>query len=274
MEGMADRAVVNGSSVGRLHTDFPMDPMTDRFERRLRASVERVKKASDELDGVVGYGQDLKRKMAEVRGLVEGVKGEMRGSRLEIAEECARQIEASEGVLARMGVRFSGAVPTSAATPTGASAAPADSAGEGVWLTRQTTSQLQADIDGMSSHSPISRPLPPFQVAAEVYDAHVNRNSPLATRVSGVRCRSGRSVSMASGVSKASVPETNQINRRAREEEARIDEAERNLVEQEDIERANNAILAAKARSRGARVRQELDHRRFEVGTALSESLA
>jgi hypothetical protein len=37
---------------------------------------------------------------------------------------------------------------------------------------------------------------------------------------------------------------------------------------------ANNAILAAKARSRGARVRQELDNRRFEVDAARSESLA
>jgi hypothetical protein len=61
--------------------------------------------------------------------------------------------------------------------------------------------------------------------------------------------------------------EQNQINRWAREQEALIDEEERNLEEQE-------AILAAKARSRGARVRQELDNRRFEVGSARSESLA
>jgi hypothetical protein len=59
----------------------------------------------------------------------------------------------------------------------------------------------------------------------------------------------------------------NQIDRRVREEQALIDEEEQNLEEQE-------AILAAKARSRGARVRQELDRRRFEVGAALSESLA
>jgi hypothetical protein len=151
MEEMADRAVVNGSSLVRLHPDFPMDPNTDCFERRLRASLERVKKASDELDGVVGYGQDLRGKMAEVKELVEEVRGGMRGARPEVAEECAWQIEASEGVLARMGVRFSGAVPTSAATPTGASAAPADSAGEELWLTRQSTSRLRANIDEMSS---------------------------------------------------------------------------------------------------------------------------
>jgi hypothetical protein len=53
-------------------------------------------------------------------------------------------------------------------------------------------------------------------------------------------------------------------------EQARIDEEERNLEEQEAADNANNSILAAnnaifasKARSRGARVRQELDHRRF-----------
>jgi hypothetical protein len=51
------------------------------------------------------------------------------------------------------------------------------------------------------------------------------------------------------------------------EEEARIDEEERNLEEQD-------AILAAKARSRGARVRREFDDRRFEVAAACSESLA
>jgi hypothetical protein len=53
---MADRAVVNGSKVGRLYPDFPMDPNTNRFERRLWSSMERVKKATDELDRVVGYG--------------------------------------------------------------------------------------------------------------------------------------------------------------------------------------------------------------------------
>jgi hypothetical protein len=46
------------------------------------------------------------------------------------------------------------------------------------------------------------------------------------------------------------------------------------LEEQEAVDSANNAILADKARSRGARVRQELDNRRFEVGAARSESLA
>jgi FAD/FMN-containing dehydrogenase len=60
MEEMADRAVMNGSNLGRLHPDFPMDLNTDHFERRLWASMERVKKATDELDGVVGYGHDLR----------------------------------------------------------------------------------------------------------------------------------------------------------------------------------------------------------------------
>jgi hypothetical protein len=276
MEEMAARAVVNGSSLGRLHPDFPMDPNTDRFERRLRASLERVKKALDELDGVVGYGQDLRGKMTEVRELVEEVRGGMRGARPEVAEECARQIEASEGVLARMVVRFSGAVPTSEATPTGASAAPADSAGEGFWLTRQTTSRLQANIDEMSSqpHSPTSRPLPPFQVAAEVYDVYVNRNSPSGTQVSSMRGQSGRSLSVASSRQEAQENQSNQINRRAREEEAHIDEEERDLEEQEAVDSANNAILAAKARSGGARARQELEDRRFQVAAARSELLA
>jgi deoxyribose-phosphate aldolase len=78
MEEMADRAVVNGSNVGRLHLDFPMDPNTDRFERRLQSSMERVKKATDELDGVVGYGQDVRGAMAEVRELVEEVRDGMK----------------------------------------------------------------------------------------------------------------------------------------------------------------------------------------------------
>jgi hypothetical protein len=57
---MADQAVVNGSNIGSLHPDFPMDPSTERFERKLRSNMDRVKKATDELDRVVGrYGQDL-----------------------------------------------------------------------------------------------------------------------------------------------------------------------------------------------------------------------
>jgi hypothetical protein len=52
------------------------------------------------------------------------------------------------------------------------------------------------------------------------------------------------------------------------------DEEEQDLEEQEAVDSANNAILAAKARSRGARVRPELDDRRFEVAAARSESLA
>jgi hypothetical protein len=187
---MAERAVLNGSNVGRLHPDFPMDPNTDRFERRLRASLERVKKPLDELDGVVGYGQDLRGKMTEVRELVEEVRDGMRGARPEVAEECARQIRASEEVLARMGVRFS------------------------------------------------------------------------------VHGQSGRSLSVAS--SQQDKKEQNRVYRRAREQEALIDEEERILEEQEAVD---SAIFAAKARSRGARVRQDLDDRRFEVAAARSESL-
>jgi hypothetical protein len=156
MEEMADRAVVNGSNVGRLHPDFPMDPNTNCFERRLRSSMDRVKKATDELDGVVGYGQDLggaRDAMAGVRELMEEVRDGMKVARPEVAEECERQIRASEGELARIGVKLSGAMPTSAATPTRASAAPADLAGEAFWLPRQTTSQLQASVNAMSSQS-------------------------------------------------------------------------------------------------------------------------
>jgi hypothetical protein len=59
-EGLADQTVVNGTNLGRLHPDFPMDPSTDRFERKLRSNMDRVKKATDGLDGVVGRcGQDL-----------------------------------------------------------------------------------------------------------------------------------------------------------------------------------------------------------------------
>jgi hypothetical protein len=152
---MADRAVVNGSNMGRLHPDFPMDPSTDRFERKLRSNMDRVKKATEELDGVVGrYGQDLggaRDAMAEVRELMEEVRDGMKDVRPEVAEECARQIRASEGELARIGVRLSGDVPASAVTPTRASAAPADSAGRIFWLPRQTTSQLHASVDQMSS---------------------------------------------------------------------------------------------------------------------------
>jgi hypothetical protein len=83
-----------------------------------------------------------------------------------------------EGELARIGARLSGAMP--AVTPTRASAAPADSVGGMFWLPRQTMSQLHANIDRLSSQpqSPISRPLPQLQVAAEVYGATMNWNPP------------------------------------------------------------------------------------------------
>jgi hypothetical protein len=174
--------------------------------------------------------------------------------------------------------------------------APADLAVEDFWLPRQTTSQLQSNIDGMSS----SQSLPPFQVAAEVYGATMNRNPPSEAHTSSHHSRPGHCSSVASSRQRQMQEEQNQANQRVQMEQARIDEEERNLEEQEAADsanlaanlaaesaklaanlaannanlEANNAILAAKARSRGARVRQELDHRRFEVGAALSESLA
>jgi hypothetical protein len=200
---------------------------------------------------------------------MEEVRDGMKVVRLEVAEECARQIRASEGELARIGVRLSEAVPMSAVSPTRASASPADLAGGVFWLPRQTTSQLHASVDQMSSQpqSPISRPLLPFQVAAEVYDVTMNRNPPSETRVSSNHGQPGCSSSVALSLQKQVQEEQNQVNRQAQEEEARIDEEERDLEEQE-------TILAAKARSRGARVRRELDDRSFEVAAARSESLA
>jgi hypothetical protein len=50
--------------------------------------------------------------MAGARELVEEVRDGMEVVRPEVAEECARQIRASEGGLARIGVRLSEAVPT------------------------------------------------------------------------------------------------------------------------------------------------------------------
>jgi hypothetical protein len=38
-EGFADLIVVSGSNLGRLHPDFPMEPSTDRFERKLRSNL-------------------------------------------------------------------------------------------------------------------------------------------------------------------------------------------------------------------------------------------
>jgi hypothetical protein len=132
---------------------------------------------------------------------------------------------------------------------------------------------------------PNPNPRPPFQVAAEVYGATMNRNPPSEIRVSSNHGRPGYSSSVASSRQRQVQEEQNQINQRAREEQALIDEEEQNLEEQEAADsaklvrdsanlEANNAILEAKARSRGARVRQELDNRRFEVGAARSESLA
>jgi hypothetical protein len=155
--------------------------------------------------------------MAEVRELMEEVTNGMKNVRLEVAEECARQIRASEGELSRIGTRLSGATPASAITPTRAPAAPADSAVGDFWLPRQTTSQLQSNIDGMlSSQSPIPnpRPLPPFQVAAEVYGATMNRNSPSEACISSNHGRPGHSSSVALSQQRQEQEEQNQFNRR------------------------------------------------------------
>jgi hypothetical protein len=53
-EGLADRTIVNGANFGRLHPDFPMDPSTNHFERKLRSNMDRVKRATDRMDGEVG----------------------------------------------------------------------------------------------------------------------------------------------------------------------------------------------------------------------------
>jgi hypothetical protein len=92
------------------------------------------------------------------------------------------------------------------------------------------------------------------QVAAEVFGATMNRNPPSETRVSSNHSQPGHSLSVASSQQKQVQEEQNQINRQAREQEALIDEEERDLEEQEAVDSINNAILAAKARSRGARV--------------------
>jgi hypothetical protein len=46
-EDSADLTVVSGSNLGRLHPDFPMDPSTDRFERKLLSNMDRLGKATD-----------------------------------------------------------------------------------------------------------------------------------------------------------------------------------------------------------------------------------
>jgi hypothetical protein len=98
-----------------------------------------------------GLSEQQRNAMAEVRELMEEVRNGMKDVRPEVAEECAQQIRASEGELARIGARLSGAMPASAITPTRVSAAPADSAGGMFWLPRQTTSQLHSNIDRLSS---------------------------------------------------------------------------------------------------------------------------
>jgi hypothetical protein len=96
---------------------------------------------------------------------MEEVKNGMKDVGQKVAEECARQIRASEGELAQIGVRLSGAMPVSATTPTRASAAPADFAGGMFWLPRQTTSELHTNIDRLSSQPqfPIPNPYPRFR---------------------------------------------------------------------------------------------------------------
>jgi hypothetical protein len=101
--------------------------------------------------------------MVEVRELMEEVTNGMKDVRPEVAEECAQQIRASEGELSQIGTRLSRAPLASAITNTRAPTAPADLAVGDFWLPRQTTSQLQSNIDGMSfsqSQSPIPNPYP------------------------------------------------------------------------------------------------------------------
>jgi hypothetical protein len=208
--------------------------------------------------------------MAGVWGFMDDVINMMKDARPEVADECAQQIRVSEWELARIGTRLNRAPLVSAITPTRAPAAPADPADGGFWLPRQTTSQLQTDIDVMS----FPQSLPPSQVAAEVYGATMNRNPPSEAHAFSHHCQPGHSSSVASSRQRQVQEEQNQANRRVQMEQVCIDEEERNLEEQEATTAVNSAILAAKARSREARVRQELDHKRFEVGAVLSESLA
>jgi hypothetical protein len=100
---------VSGANLGRLHPDFPMDPSTDRFERKLRSNMDRVKKATDRMDGVLrqyelthsevdlGGEGGARDAMVEVRELMEEVTNGMKDVRPEVAEECVQQIRASEG---------------------------------------------------------------------------------------------------------------------------------------------------------------------------------
>jgi hypothetical protein len=98
--------------------------------------------------------------MAEVRELMEEVINGMKDVRSEVTEECARQVRTSKGELERIGIRLSGAMPASAITPMRAPAAPADLAGGMFWLPRQTTSQLQSNVDMLSPQSPTPTPVP------------------------------------------------------------------------------------------------------------------
>jgi hypothetical protein len=104
-EGSADLIVVSGSNLGRLHPDFPMDPSTDRFERKLWSNMDRLGRATDQIDGVVkryestcseldlGRARDA---IAGVRGFMDDVTNMMKDARPEVAEECAQQIRVSE----------------------------------------------------------------------------------------------------------------------------------------------------------------------------------
>jgi hypothetical protein len=159
-EGSADLIVVSGSNLGRLHPDFPMDPSTDRFERKLLSNMDRLGRATDQIDGVVKQYElthselDLGRArdaIAGVQGFMDDVINMMKDARLEVADECAQQIRVSEWELSQIGTRLNRALLASAITPTRTPAAPADPADGGFWLPRQTMSQLQSNIDVMSS---------------------------------------------------------------------------------------------------------------------------
>jgi hypothetical protein len=76
-EGSADLIVVSGFNLGRLHPDFPMDPRTDRFERKLRFNMDRLGRATDQIDGVVKQYKLTcsKLDLGRARDAITGVRG-------------------------------------------------------------------------------------------------------------------------------------------------------------------------------------------------------
>jgi hypothetical protein len=43
----------NPSSLGRLHTDYPMDASADRFKRNVRKQLKDLKESTDRLVGAI-----------------------------------------------------------------------------------------------------------------------------------------------------------------------------------------------------------------------------